>query len=166
MLRCNHTSRIQWRRRTIKAMQQSMAKHNVEDSIINVFLCSCITDWLDTGSVDPNKYNYRYNKAILTQNLIGWHHVFMGKLSQEWLYLQSHTTYNHGNNWSNYIWGVSLVEASIKSHTELWEQRIKDAHSPEAHIYLPKERAANATRKLYTTPSSQIQRLIPLSQRS
>ena len=41
------------------------------------------------------------------------------------------------------------MEASIKSHTKLWEQRNKDALSPEAHIHLAKERAAKATRKLY-----------------
>ena len=41
------------------------------------------------------------------------------------------------------------MEASIKSHMELWEQQNKVAHSPEAHIHLTKERAAKATRKLY-----------------
>ena len=127
-----------------------MAKHNVEESIINV-VCSCTTDWLDTRSVDPRKYNYRYNQAILTQNLIGWcrHHVFMGKLSQEWLHLQPYTTDNNGNNRSYYIWEASLVEASIKSHMGLWGQQNKDAHSPEAHIHLAEERAAEATGKLY-----------------
>ena len=63
-------------------MQVSTTKHNVEESVINIF-CSCTTHWLGTGSVDPRKYNYRYNQAIVTQNVIGWHHVFMGKLSQE-----------------------------------------------------------------------------------
>ena len=101
-----------------------MVKQNVEESIINVF-CSCTIDWLDTGSVDPSKYKDRYNQAILKQNLIGWNHVFMGKLSQEWLHLQSHTTDKNGNNRSNYIWGASLVEASIKSHMELWELTVQ-----------------------------------------
>ena len=73
----------------------------------------------------------------------------MGKLSQEWLHLQSYATDNHGNKHFNYIWGASLVEASLKPRMELWEQRNKDAHSPEAHIHLAKERAAKATRKLY-----------------
>ena len=41
------------------------------------------------------------------------------------------------------------MEASLKSYMELWEQRNKDAHSPEVHIHLAKEQAAKATRKLY-----------------
>ena len=41
------------------------------------------------------------------------------------------------------------MEASLKSHMELWEQQNKGAHSPEAHIYLAKEQAAKATKKLY-----------------
>ena len=106
MLRCNHNTRMQWRWRTIKAMQGSMTKHNVEERIINLF-CSYITDWLDSGSAGPSKHGYRYNQSIVTQNLIGWRHVFMGKLSQEWLTLQTHATDNHGNKRSNYIWVAS-----------------------------------------------------------
>ena len=60
----------------------------------------------------------------------------MGKLSDGWLILQPHFNNNHGNKRSNCIWGVSLVEASLKSYIELWEQRNKDAHSPEAHLHL------------------------------
>ena len=73
----------------------------------------------------------------------------MGKLSQEGLHLQSHTTDNRGNNRLDYIRGASLVDASIKSHIELLEQQNKDAHSPEAHIHRATEQAAKATRKLY-----------------
>ena len=40
------------------------------------------------------------------------------------------------------------MEASLKPYIELWEQRNKDAHSPEAHIQLAKEQAAKAIRKL------------------
>ena len=63
--------------------------------------------------------------------------------------LQSHAADNHSNRRFDYIWGASLVEASLKSHMELWEQRNKDAHSPEAHIHLAKEQAAKATKKLH-----------------
>ena len=64
MLRCNHNTRIQWRRQTVQAMQRSMKKHNVEARIIDVF-GSCITDWLGICSVDPSKCNYRYSQAIV-----------------------------------------------------------------------------------------------------
>ena len=60
-----------------------------------------------------------------------------------------HFTDNHGNKRSNYIWGASLVETSIKSYMELYEQQQKYAHSLEAHIHLAKEQAAKVTRKLY-----------------
>ena len=93
--------------------------------------------------------NKNKNQAIVTQNLIGWQHVFMGKVSGKWLTLQPHSNDNHGNKGSNCVRGASLVEASLKSYMELWEQRNKDAHSPEAHIHLAKEQASKATRKLY-----------------
>ena len=75
----------------------------------------------------------------------------MGKLSQEWLQLQpQYSVDSHGNHRSAYIWGASLVEACIRSHIDLWEQRSKDEHSPEAHIYPAKERAAKAAKKLHS----------------
>ena len=119
-------------------MNTSMQKYNIEESIIDVF-CSCITDWLNTGLVDPSKCNYRYNPALFTQRLVGWCHALMGKLSGEWLILQPRTIDTHvGNKHTNYIWGALLVGSSLKSYIELWEQRSKDAHSPEALIHVAK----------------------------
>ena len=63
--------------------------------------------------------------------------------------LQSHSTDNYGNKRYDCIWGASFVEASPKSYLELWEQRNKYAHSPEAHIHLTKEQEAKTTRKSY-----------------
>ena len=148
IIRCNHPTRLHWRWKAIHKMQKHMKKHNVEDSITDAF-CSCVTDWLDTGTVNASKYNSRYHRAIHSQTTIGWRQLFMGKLSQEWLHLQPHYKDKKGNNRPAYIWGASLVEASLQSYIALWEQRNKDAHSPEAHIHLAKERAAKATRKLF-----------------
>ena len=79
-----------------------MQKYNVKERIIDAFY-SFIIDWLGSGTVDPNKNNYRYNQAIITQNLIGWQHISMGKLYGEWLILYPHSNDKHGNKQSEYI---------------------------------------------------------------
>mmetsp|Transcript_12419 Transcript_12419/g.26171 ORF Transcript_12419/g.26171 Transcript_12419/m.26171 type:complete len:85 (+) Transcript_12419:427-681(+) len=71
MIRCNHpATRLHWRRKAVRRMKTSMEKHNVENSIVDV-LCTCITEWLDTGSVAPSNYPHRYTDAIVSQTFIG-----------------------------------------------------------------------------------------------
>ena len=66
----------------------------VQESVVDT-LCSCITDWLDNGKVQKNKYNNRYSKAIASQNRIGWRQMFTGKISTEWLHLPNSYKANH-----------------------------------------------------------------------
>ena len=102
VFRCNNATRIKWRRQSVLKLKISMQRHNLEESTVDTF-CSCVIDWLDTGAVEISKYHIRYHKAIGNQFQIGWHRVNMGKLSQEWVQLQSQYTYSNGNNRSAYI---------------------------------------------------------------
>ena len=52
----------------------------------------------------------------------------MGRISQEWLELQGSTIAENGMRREAYIWGASVVEVSIKSFIELWEQRNEEVH--------------------------------------
>ena len=70
LLRCSHASQLTWRINTISQIQDKMNQHQVQESIVDT-LCSCITDWLDNGQVQENKYNRRYSTAIASQKRIG-----------------------------------------------------------------------------------------------
>ena len=131
MISCNHSTKRQWWLRIVTKIKERMTHYNPDESLIDVF-CSCITDWLDTGSVVNTKYHLRYHRAIDTQQRIGWHHMFMGKLSRRWLRLQPSYDDWKGNLRPAYIWGASIVETCQQSYIELLEQRTADAHSPQA----------------------------------
>ena len=139
LLQCSHPSRISWRISTISQIRDSLIKHQVQASIIDA-LCSCVTDWLDNGTV---------RDAIASQNRIGWRQLFMGKISTEWLHLPNSYTATRGADRPPYIWGTSVVEICLRQYIALWEQRNKEIHDPSNELHLEKQRLAKATRKLH-----------------
>ena len=69
----------------------------------------------------------KYHRALITQNNIGWRQIFMGRISQEWLKIQGSNMTTNGTRRKAYIWGASVVEVSITSFIELWEQRTSNS---------------------------------------
>ena len=74
------------RQKYLKQVRTRLPRLGVPGSIVNVF-SSCVAEWFDTSKVDIQKYDSRYHSAIRSQSDIGWRHIFMGHLSQEWLNL-------------------------------------------------------------------------------
>ena len=124
---CRHHSRIQWKIRFMNALRACLLHLQTQPGLIDT-LCSSLTDWLDNGRVDSNKYPVKYHKAIHTQTHIGWRQVFMGRLSQEWEKLQGTTTLHTGKTRTAFLWGASVLEVTLQYSIELWEQRNSDVH--------------------------------------
>jgi hypothetical protein len=92
-------------------------------------LSSAIAEWLETGTVDRAKYPVKYRKAIRLQTRIGWRHIFAGKISQEWLYLQEESTNTTiGKKRDSYIWGAAIVQILLSQYITLWELRNEEVH--------------------------------------
>ena len=100
---------------------------NIDDSLVDV-IANCITDWMDTGTVNHTKYNNKYNTAITAQQQIGWRQLFMGKISKEWLTLQQSYKDSQGNTRDATMWSATLIEICLRQYIELWEQRNRDVH--------------------------------------
>ena len=115
--------------KTVTMVKERMTHYTLDECLIDV-LCSWITDWLDTGIVAKIRYHPRYHSAINTQQQIGWHHMFMGKLLSKWFRLQPSFNDWKGNTRPAYIWEAFIVETCQQAYIELWEQRNADAHSP------------------------------------
>jgi hypothetical protein len=81
---------------------------------------SAIAECLETATVDRAKYPVKYHKTIQSQRRIGWRHVFAGKMSQEWLYLQEESTNTTtGQKIDSYIWGASIVQILLSQYIVL-----------------------------------------------
>ena len=132
MFQCNDESRHQWRRQLITGMLFRLQQLNTLKGLSDT-LCSAITDWLDNGRVSTGKYDKKYHKAIITQNHIGWLHIFFGHFSQEWEIIQGTTKLDSGRSRPPYLWGASVVELCLTYSIKLWEQRNKDVHGHNAN---------------------------------
>ncbi|OEU21556.1 hypothetical protein FRACYDRAFT_235180 [Fragilariopsis cylindrus CCMP1102] len=121
-------SRIKWKRKLIGSMRKRLEYLETE-SEIGEGMCTAIAEWLETGTVDETKYSPRFTRAITSQNMIGWRHLFGGKLSQEWLKLQEESkrkTKGHKRN--SFVWGASIIEVILSNFIELWELRNEEVH--------------------------------------
>ena len=127
MIRCKHKSRNLWRVKYITALRQRMIQIKTRPEIIDTF-CSAITEWFNRKETTTTKYHKNHHPAIATQTSIGWRHIFMGKISQEWEKLQGRQQMRSGKYLDGYVWAANIVEVSIKHYIILWEQRNNDVH--------------------------------------
>ena len=66
-----------------------------------------ITHWFDSGKVNHQLYPEAFKQAIITQSNIGWQHVFMGHISQEWERIQGPAKMKKGKQEENQFGGLS-----------------------------------------------------------
>ena len=127
MITCGHPSRLKLRRKYIRLLQTRMDYFGTSAEMQDT-LCSTISEWFDTASVDPTNYPNKYTRAIESQNAIGWKHLFMGHFSTEWT--TTHGTFKtpSGTVREAYMWEAAIVEVSLKWFLKLWETRNNDVH--------------------------------------
>jgi hypothetical protein len=128
MLICEAQSRIKWRRSSMTALRNRLEYMETENELKET-LSTVIAEWLETADVDITKYTGKYHKAIKAQRIIGWRHMFAGKISQEWLTLQEESTNTTtGRKRDSYIWGASIVQVLLTQFIKLWELRNEEVH--------------------------------------
>ena len=79
-------------------------------------LCSVIANWMENNKVDINKYPQKYHNALITQENIGWSHMFAGHISQEWIKLFEESVCantNKNQQSQSYLWGASVVKVIL-----------------------------------------------------
>ena len=83
MCRCCHPSRIKWRGSTISELRARMRRFGTKLQLQDTF-CSVMTEWLDNGSVEIEKYPKHHRIALKSQESIGWRRMLTGHISSEW----------------------------------------------------------------------------------
>ena len=94
---------------------EKLDKHKT-DHKLKEMLCMVISDWMENKMVDINKFLCKYHDALITQENIGWSHMFAGHISQEWIKLckeSRHTNTNKNQHVQSYLRGASVVEILI-----------------------------------------------------
>ena len=82
-------------------------------------------------------YEDEYRRLILSQNSIGWKHLFMGRFSNDWAAHQDDFYFtNPGINpkkrRSGERWQVAIIGVVWESWNEVWKTRNQDVHGADA----------------------------------
>ena len=132
---CNHDSRIKWRRKLIRELLNKLEALKTPDDLTDT-ICTCMTEWMDTQTVTPEKYPEKHQNAINSQGNIGWYQLFLGYFSQEWemLYITEDSPPSQRDTASpcptpkSARWSTNIVELILRHSIELWMQRNEDVH--------------------------------------
>ena len=66
-----------------KNLHIEINKKHTGDALIYHYLCSAITEWLDTGMVQVQKYPEPIRPTLYAQTKIGWYNMLPGQLSNK-----------------------------------------------------------------------------------
>ena len=133
-------------------IRKKLDKHKTNNELKET-ICMVIADWMKNNKVEITKYPQKYHDAMITQENIGWSHMFAGHISQEWIKLHKESKLK--NNTKNqqdqlYLWGASLVEVLLSEFVQLWELRNQEVHgaTKERNETLQKKKLTIETKRL------------------
>ena len=127
-------------------------KHKTDHELKET-MCMVIADWMENNTVDIYKFPQKYHDAMITQENIGWSHMFAGHISQEWIKLfEESVCANTNKNQHNqpYLWGASVVKVILSELICLWEIKNEEVHgkTKEGNEALQKKKLTMETKKV------------------
>ena len=152
LIQCKAESRTKWQRQLMTKLWKKFDKHKTDHKLKET-MCMVIADWMENNTVDIYKFPQKYHDAMITQENIGWSHMFAGHISQEWikLYKESRNTNTNENQQDqSYLWGASVVEVLLSEFVRLWEIRNEEVHgkTKERNETLQKKKLTIETKRL------------------
>ena len=141
IVRCPHPSRVKWRKDFCTDVRSQCSKLQTKPELVEI-LIQGLTGWLEWAGdaefeLPADLYEDEYRRLILSQNSIGWKHVFMGRFSNDWAAHQDDFYFtNPGINpkkrRSGERWQVALIGVVWESWYEVWKARNQDVHGADA----------------------------------
>ena len=134
--------------KTLEKLDKLKTDHKLKET-----LCVVIADWMENNKVEINEFPQKYHDTLITQETIGWSHMFAGHISQEWIKLFEESMFaNTNKNQHNhsYLWSTSVVEVILSEFVCLWEIRNKEVHgkTKERNETLRKKKLTIETKRL------------------
>ena len=126
IMRCPAPSRRKWRIKLCSSIRAKLQVFKIPFEVGDV-LCSALTEWFDTGEVNPDKYPRKFHDALWAQQLIGWRHFFLGRIAIQWLDLFP-SYFEEDKYHESYIWGAAIVELVLREVLALWDERNKEVY--------------------------------------
>ena len=86
---------------------------------------------MENNTVEINKFPQKFHDAMITQENIGWSHMFAGHISQGWIKLYKESrcaNTNKKQHDQSYLWGASVVEVMLSEFVRMWEIRNEEVH--------------------------------------
>eukprot|EP00536_Pseudo-nitzschia_multiseries_P002339 jgi/Psemu1/5315/gm1.5315_g len=134
LLQCPHSTRRARKQAFIRSLQDQLSTLSFDATRIDG-LCSCLTEYLDTGEVSPTKYGHSLQPAISAQSSIDWDQMFMGHIVLEWT--KSPDPASQMNHLQS---GGLLTELCLRATIAAWHTRNHDVHGTSAKSILHRDR--------------------------
>lgn len=71
LIQCPNPSQDEWQIKYVSKLQRKLGSTNTKDAL-TMYLCTMITNWMDTGMVLAENFPNKYSRAIYSQHSIGW----------------------------------------------------------------------------------------------
>ena len=84
-----HPSRCTWRTETMESLKKQCYELKTDPMLVKVLL-EGIQSWLDETPMDMEDITSDYHALVREQNIIGWAHVFQGRITNQWAVLQQY----------------------------------------------------------------------------
>ena len=157
ILKCSHPSRESWRLSMLEQLQTKSKTWKTRPALQRV-LHDAIKGWLQSadliGFLLPTApYPIELHRLINQQNLIGWHHILLGRFTNEWATLQDNffirineEERRKKHKRTGQKWQTTMISWLWDQWWELWISRNKDVHGADTAA-----RAKAATREVHRT---------------
>lgn len=140
ILRCNHPSRIAWRKTFLEAIKdfcvESKTHHDIQQLLLQV-----LEQWIVAEDVTVNNdaYSEEIQHISEKQQTIGWNQLLRGRFGNGWCEFQAqhYQRLYHGRRstsarWTGERWQVSLITTIWEQWQQLWTSRNQNLHGRDA----------------------------------
>ena len=79
MIQCKADLRTKWQRQLMTKLRKKLDKHKTNHELKET-IYMVIADWMENNKVEIDQFPQKYHNAMITQENIGWFHMFSGHI--------------------------------------------------------------------------------------
>ncbi|KAI2495162.1 hypothetical protein MHU86_19347 [Fragilaria crotonensis] len=132
ILRCQHPSRVEWRRQFLHGILEFCNKTHTYPPI-RILLITTMQSWLsgeDNPRIERDQYPADMSSIIRQQAKIGWRQMLQGRFSKAWSDIQQryHELTFPTQQYTPDKWQVGLIQKIWEHRHKVWILRNEDLH--------------------------------------
>jgi hypothetical protein len=133
VIRCPHQSQAMWRTEFLTTLRKQCHSLSTDQALTDILLTGVearLSDSVPDFSTIPDKYH----QIVKDQSIIGWNHIFQGRLAKSWAQFQQHhySGLKPVKGRDGMFWTRSIISHVFTQWIVLWEARTKSVHGADS----------------------------------